>query len=418
MAEPRMGSPALEARPADTAGLTKHGAPATAMAMANSERSTDLVHVLFIIDQLCEAGGAERMLLHTIRLLPKDRFRCSLIAFKLDPDVALFRTLPCPHQILPLRRTYDWNAIVTARKIREFIRRNNVQIVHTMHETSDLWAGLVAKLSGVPILVSSRRDMGILRSAKHRYAYRWMNRFFDHVLTVSEEVRRLCLAEDRIAEGRVTTLYNGLELPNVPPGTGQLRTLLALHPSSRIVVTVGHVRPIKGLDVLVESAALVVRDFPDAVFLVVGRTPNSDYYQAIKARIAQLGIQGNILFFGETEHIPAILSECDIFFLPSRSEGFSNALIEAMACGLPGVATRVGGNAEAIEEGASGYLFESEDSALAAQRILELLRNRDKATRMGARGREIVEQRFTAEVMIRQLTGCYERLLARSRRGQ
>src|SRR5205823_2281730 len=150
-------------------------------------------HILFVIDQLCEAGGAERMLLNIVRRLPRDKFRCSLATFKLDSRVPLFSKMPCPVHVFPLRRTYNWNAIKMAFQLRKLIRSQGVVVVHTFFETSDLWSSVVAKMSGCPILISSRRDMGILRSAKHQLAYRLINWLFDRVLTVSEEVRSFCI---------------------------------------------------------------------------------------------------------------------------------------------------------------------------------------------------------------------------------
>jgi glycosyltransferase involved in cell wall biosynthesis len=372
------------------------------------------VHVLFIIDQLCEPGGAERMLLSTIRLLPSAHFRCSLMTFKIDTNVELFKELPCPLILLPLRRTYDWQALKTAKQIRKFIREEHVQIVHTFHETSDLWAGLVAKMSAPVALVSSRRDMGILRSAKHNVGYRLMNSKFDLVLTVSEEVRQFCIGKDALPPEKVATLWNGLELDKIPSRSGAvgLRSILEVEPATPIIATVGHVRRVKGFDVLVETAGIVTKKFPQAVFLIIGRNSESEYSRQLAARITELDIQRNVRFFGESEKISSLLNMCDIFFLPSRSEGFSNALIEAMACSLPCVATRVGGNAEAIEEGRSGFLVENEDARAAADRIVSLLEEPSKAKTMGLAGRETVAHKFTADAMIDRLTQHYGRLLS------
>jgi glycosyltransferase involved in cell wall biosynthesis len=371
-------------------------------------------HVLFVIDQLCESGGAERMLLNTIRLLPPERYRCSLITFKIDASLELFRNLPCPHQVFPLRKTYDWNALQTALKLREFIETENVQIVHTFHETSDLWAGVISKLGRHrPALVSSRRDMGILRSPKHRVGYRMLSSLFDLVLTVSEKVRVFCIQQDHLSPEKVVTLYNGLELENIPDAAERrnLREALHVDPAVPIIVTVGHIRQVKGIDVLVETAAKVTRKFPNVLFLVIGRNCDPGHFQSIDARISELGIQKNVLFMGESEKILSLIQACDVFFLPSRSEGFSNALIEAMACCLPCVATRVGGNDEAVQEGSSGYIVENEDAQAAAEALETLLREPLKAKAMGAAGRRIVEQRFTASVMIHKLMECYGGLL-------
>jgi len=371
------------------------------------------VHILYVIDQLCEAGGAERALLKIIQLLPRERFRCSLITFKIDETLDLFRELPCPHLVFPLGRTYDLNALQTARKIRKFIRDEEVRIVHTFHETSDLWGGLVSYMKGGPALVSSRRDLGILRRPKHNLAYRLMNSRFDLVLTVSEEVRRFCIRMDHVSEHKIVTLYNGIEMSRISQVNGleNLRSSLEIAPRAPVILTVGHIRRVKGIDVLVETAAKVVREFPNAIFLVIGRNSDPVHFLQIEARIAQLGIRSSIRFLGESENILSFHTMGHVFFLPSRSEGFSNALIEAMACGLPCVATRVGGNAEAVEDGRNGFLIESEDAASAADRILRLLRDPAAAKEMGAAGRKIVAEKFSAEAMIGQLVQHYDRLL-------
>ena len=198
-------------------------------------------------------------------------------------------------------------------------------------------------------------------------------------------------------------------------GAGELRASLRLEPTAPVVTTVGNIRRVKGIDILVETAAKVLRQFPNAVFLVIGRNSEPLHFQEIEERIAALGIKEKVRFLGESENIFPLLKMSDVFFLPSRSEGFSNALIEAMACGLPCVATRVGGNSEAVKDGWNGYLVESEDADASADRILKLLCNPMEAARMGAAGREIVERKFTADVMIQQLTQFYDRLLAEKR---
>ena len=105
------------------------------------------------------------------------------------------------------------------------------------------------------------------------------------------------------------------------------------------------------------------------------------------------------------------LSAADIFVLPSRSEGFSNAIIEAMAASLPVVATNVGGNAEAVEDGVSGFIVPPEDIAALSDAILRMLSNPAKAEEMGASGRERVKDNFTIDAMVHQITNVYASLL-------
>jgi glycosyltransferase involved in cell wall biosynthesis len=392
------------------------GNPREVVQTGNRE-DTALVHVAYFIDQLCETGGAERMLLNTIRLLPKDRFRCSVITFKLDTSLPLFQSLPCPYYVFPLRKTYDWNAFRSSSVIRDFLRRENVEIVHTFHETADLWGGFVSKIGGNRVLVSSRRDMGILRSLKHDIGYRLSNRIVDLVLTVSEEVRRFCIKADGIRPEKTATLYNGLELTkfDLPLGATDLRARLCVDTSTTIIVTVGNIRAVKGIDVLVKAAEIVTRNIPNVLFLIVGRNSDPEYLENVEREIRKVGISRNIRFWGESEEVTSILRQSDIFFLPSRSEGFSNALIEAMACSLPCVATNVGGNGEAVVHEESGYIVANEDAQDAASRILSLISDPKSAQRMGQAGREIVERRFTAGAMISELVGHYDRLLSARR---
>jgi glycosyltransferase involved in cell wall biosynthesis len=129
--------------------------------------------------------------------------------------------------------------------------------------------------------------------------------------------------------------------------------------------------------------------------------------------VRQLDLQRNVRFLGkmENEDVWSLLKLCDVFCQPSRSEGMSNALLEAMACALPCVATAVGGTPEVLEDGRSGYIVPSEDHQAAASRILALLGDPERARTMGQLARLVVKDRFSAQGMIRNMTGTYDQLL-------
>ncbi len=370
-------------------------------------------HILFIIDELCEIGGAERVLFKMIRLLPDDLFRCSLLTFRTNEETD-FAQIHCPVYVLPLKRTYDWNALKVARQMRSFIRREKVSIVHTFFETSDLWAGPIAKLSGCPVLVSSRRDLGILRSRKHTIGYRVLRSLYDSVLTVSPQVREFCIQQDGVDPSKVQTLFNGLEMECVANAAsrGSMRRQMNIPEQVPVITTVGNIRKVKGIDVLVEAAVQVCRRHPSAMFLVVGRKSEAEHCRELENRIASLGLAANFRLLGSREDVFSILRMSDIFCLPSRSEGFSNALIEAMACRLPCVATDVGGNKEVLVHGETGFLVPSEDSNALATALTHLIVDRSLATNMGLRGEKVVQSRFTAEVMMNSLVSIYKDLLA------
>jgi glycosyltransferase involved in cell wall biosynthesis len=116
-------------------------------------------------------------------------------------------------------------------------------------------------------------------------------------------------------------------------------------------------------------------------------------------------------FLGPSRDVFSALKQSDIFCLLSRNEGFSNAVLEAMACGLPCVVTDVGGNREAISEGQTGFLVPSEDAEAAAARILTLIENPECAKQMGQRGRATVQEKFTTDAMVTRLVSLYHGLL-------
>lgn len=385
--------------------------------IAESQAGDERTHVLFIIDELCEMGGAERILLKMVRLLPPDRFRCSILTFRVNQNAPALKHVSCPLHVLPLKKTYDWNALKVARQIRKLVHKEKVSIVHTFFETSDLWAGPIARLSGCPVLISSRRDLGILRSGKHRIGYKLMGRFYDAVLAVSPQVRDFCIEHDGLNPGKVRTLFNGMDTGQVAQSSGrmEMRQEMGIADDIPVITTVGNIRPVKGIDVLVRAAELVCRKYPKALFLVVGRKSEQEYCRELENTISSLGLAGNFRFLGSREDVLALLRMSDVFCLPSRSEGFSNALIEAMASRVPCVVTDVGGNSEVVNHGETGFMVASGDWQDMAARLIYLLDDPTLATEMGLRGEEVVQSRFTTQAMIGELVQIYQELLRQKR---
>ena len=369
-------------------------------------------HILYLIDILWGAGGAEGALARAARLLPKDRYRCTIGTFRLRPGLPMLKDCACPVLEFPIQRVLSAGALREVLRLRAFIRSEKVDIVHTFFQAADLLGGPVAKLSGCPVLISSRRDMGILLSAKHRLAYRLMSRMFDQVQTVSSAVREHTIRTGGIDPARVVTIPNGIEVERVAAAEGgaELRESLAAG-GGPVVLTVGNIRRVKGFDVLIRAAARVVARYPAALFLIAGSVHEPDYERELLALIGQLGLERNVKFLGKTDQAPSLLKACDVFCLPSRSEGMSNALLEAMACGRPSVATRVGGNPVVLEDGRSGFLVENEDDAAVADRILKLLDDPERAREMGETARRVVEERFSAQRMVADMAKMYDRLI-------
>jgi L-malate glycosyltransferase len=249
--------------------------------------------------------------------------------------------------------------------------------------------------------------MGILRTRKHHIAYRLLAWAPDTVFAVSEQVRRYSIEVDRIKPARVQTIYNGLDLGDWAtvhrPAKGEGEFLIA---------TVGNIRRVKGHDVFIRAAATVAEQFPKARFSIAGSVLEPDFFAELQALVQELNLAEKFQFDGEVTNLRQYLSAADMFVLPSRSEGFSNAIVEAMAASLAVVATDVGGNAEAVEDGISGFIVPPDDPDALAAPILGLLSDPPRSLAMGLAGRKLVAEKFTTEAMMNRITAAYAKLLS------
>lgn len=374
----------------------------------NDVSHSTLPHVLLVLDQFPKTlGGGERIVLRLAALLPKYGYRVSILTFFVHPECAGLASPPCPIYVLPLQRTYDLTAFRAALELRRFLRLQRIQIVQTFFESSDIWAGFVTKMTSNAKLIWSRRDMGILRTRKHQIAYRLLAGVPDAVFSVSEQVRRHCIEVDRIDPARVHTIYNGLDLADSDAVGRPVKA-----PGEVRVTTVGNIRRVKGHDIFIKAAALIQSQFPGISFSIAGEVLEQDYFTELQTLVRGLNLSDHFHFVGGITDTQKHLAEADVFVLPSRSEGFCNAIVEAMAASLPVVATDVGGNAEAVRDGVTGLIIPPEDPAALSAAVIRLLSDPLQATAMGIAGKSRAAEMFTTEAMMGRIVATYKQLLA------
>lgn len=370
--------------------------------------SPSLPHILLLLDQFPRSlGGGERIALRMASLLPAYGFRVSILTFSVHPESAVLTTpAPCPVYLLPLERTYDLQALRSALALGQFLRTQQVRLVQTFFESSDLWGGLVVKTLSRARLVWSRRDMGILRQRKHRVAYRWLRALPDAVFAVSERVREYTIAVDGVAPGRVQTIYNGLDVPAAAPEPTRPAAERRAAGAARIV-SLGNIRPVKGFDVLLRAARTVLDRLPQTTFEIAGEVLEPEHFAELGALAASLGLVDSVRFVGGVQDTAAFLIGADLFVLPSRSEGFSNAIVEAMAASLPVVATDVGGNAEAVATGVTGLIVPAGDPEALAAAMLALLLDPERLAANARAGRQRVLEHFSTGAMMGRIVSFY-----------
>jgi glycosyltransferase involved in cell wall biosynthesis len=300
-----------------------------------------------------------------------------------------------------LKKIYDLEGLKAIFKMIK-IARQRISVLISYHDSSDFMGFLVSILAGIPI-VSNRRDMGFKLKPRHIWLYRFINRSFDQITTVSSAVKEVVVKTQWAKPSSVIVIPNGVD--SFPDGDRSLEKLCGIEFDAGClnICCLGNIRSIKGQKDLVDAAALVIRRFPSVRFFFVGKCDvDRSYYDSIERRVKKLGLEKVVQFTGEISpsHIPWVLASMDISVLPSLSEGMSNTLLESMSAGKPVVATAVGGNPELVQHGKTGYLVPPGDPKSMAEALLRLLANPGLRHEMGLEGRYRAQSMFSATKMV------------------
>jgi glycosyltransferase involved in cell wall biosynthesis len=303
------------------------------------------------------------------------------------------------------------NGMYQVLRLALFLRRGGFSIVHT----HDLYANMLgipaAAIARVPIIISSRRDLGHL--AWYQGGRRaWMRRLQGLsavVLTNAAAIRESLIAEDHFPRDKVRVIHNGVDFERFAQTGGHRDWLLPGTEGEKWIVLVGNMLgDVKGHPYAIAAAPAILREFPKTRFVFVG---DGQARQELERQVAQSGLDRHFSFLGRRNDVARILACCDIAMLPSKAEGLPNAILEYMAAGLPTVASQVGGNAELIEEGKTGLLIPPADSSALANALLRILRDTDLAEKLGKSARQYVASHFSFERLVKNTDELYTELL-------
>jgi glycosyltransferase involved in cell wall biosynthesis len=386
----------------------------------------DKIKILILIDHLYGLGGSERNLLQIITHI--DRRKFSFIICPLDSDDNhIIKELKLKGvKVFPLQvaRIYGLSGLRQAFRLRRILKENEIDIIQTIHFASDVYGTLIAKWSGVPVIISSRRDMGYKFVGLMHHNPGWhlllmrrvLNKHVQKFISVSEKVRQTISESENIPLDKIVTIYNSIDITNFPDrcDRNNLAKQIGLDPQAPIIGTIANLRPIKGLEYFIHAAGTVIKSSPSCQFIVVGYEGSNGepeiehYYKKLLQLCRDLGLTTNFYFLGYAENSAPLVSMMDIFVLPSLSEGFSNSLLEAMAAKKAVIATDVGGNREALGNNESGILVPPKDAESLAQAITKLLKNENFRYELGKKARERIVRLFTIERMIQTFEDLYE----------
>jgi glycosyltransferase involved in cell wall biosynthesis len=250
-------------------------------------------------------------------------------------------------------------------------------------------------MAGVAVRIANRREIDPANSPAHialqRAAYACA-----HVVVANCRAAADRLAAERVPSSRIRVVPNGVDVAAHAGRTHEAPI--------RRIVTIANLRKEKAHEVLFEAVPIVLQRCPDAEFIIAGDGPRRLELERVAAA---LGIGSRVRFIGHVDDVASLLASSDMFVLPSRSEAFPNSLIEAMAAGLPIVATRVGGILELVENQRTGVLVQPDNPRALGHAILDLIQWCSHAARFGRAARAEVESRYSWDTMISSFERLY-----------
>lgn len=372
-----------------------------------------------MVDTLLAGGGAERIALKIATRLDRRRFapvfcvtrRASVDAYDEGRRLLVEAEVP----FLGLERGSKLD-LRPWKLLRDHIRADRTAILHTHMFGSNFWGALTSALVDIPVFVAHEHSWSYANDPVRKLLDRHLiARRADAFIAVSAEDRRRMIEIERIPSAKIRLIHNGIAGFSEPGKGGAIREELGIAPQQPVIGIVASLRPEKAIDVAVRAAAEVAREIPDMRMVVAGGGATPSSQTELEELASGLGVGEKIHFLGHRLDAGDVIASFDVALLCSDREGSPLSIMEYMDAGKPVVATAVGGVPDLVVEGETGLLAPPKDPAALARAVIELLRDRDRAIRMGRAGRERRRSMFTIEEMVRQIEDLYEELLARKR---
>lgn len=347
-------------------------------------------------------GGGERHLIDLTNSLAR---RGHDVYAALTPDSPLLSSLsdlPSRNFLgLPLRNSLDVSSALT---ISKFVRSHQIEIIHAHRARDYPLAALAARQNGSARLVITRHVLFPLGRI-HKLVLRRVGR----VIAVSQAVADGLIARGIFARERIAVVHNGIDFKRFE----QMRQHKSDGPGRLCVGIVGELSPIKGQVDFLRAASIISSTRDDVDFIIAGvdASRSGENRSRLERMIEELGLKQRVRITGWADDVAQLLSSFDVFVSASLSESFGIAIIEAMACGVPVVATATGGAQEVIDEDETGRLVPVASAEALAKSIAELLNDRNMRERLATNAQRAVHERFSLAQMVDRTVREYERVL-------
>jgi glycosyltransferase involved in cell wall biosynthesis len=373
------------------------------------------VPVVFVIDNM-GFGGTELNAVRTAERLDRARFDLRVVCIGADgPLSERYRAMGVPVTRIQVRSMYGPTMLSAGLRFVRLLRDEQIRIVHAHDMYSNVFATVWARVAGTPVVIASRRWWHSLPNRKLRLGNAAAFHMAGAVLANSPQVARSVLESTHLPPGRVWTVTNFADDEAFVPLAADLRARQRRAwdvPDDAIVVgCVARLVPVKDHTTLVDAFAEVHAERPNVHLVLIG---DGACRPLLEAQVARLGLASVVTFTGELRGGANHHRAFDISVLNSLSEGFPNTLVEAMAAGVPVVATAVGGNMDAVADGETGLLVPSGRPEALAKALVRLVDSAPLRRAFGDAGRERAMATYRAAPTLRALQAMYDTLLERA----
>ncbi len=364
--------------------------------------------VLFSVREL-HHGGIERDVTNVALHLDRAKW---------EPHVAFFASkgfryhelqaadIPLLH--IPVKSLTSVAAISSAMILRKYIRDHRIAIVHTW-DNSGIYSVPIARLASVRVVLGSQLGHRTLTDKRSLRLVRLTDHLIDAMVVNCEAMRRHLIEDEKYPACRIELCYNGVDASKFSPGD-RPRRVTEVQNASIVVGTVCVLREVKAIDLLQEAFARLRSITTGMKLLVVGSGPELSRLQSNAVR---LGIARDNVFVPSTADVPSYLRSIDIFVSSSRSEAFSNALLEAMACGCSIIGSRVGGTPEMLGNDERGLLFTPGDTTALAHCLERLILDSDLRASLSRKAAAFVSTELSIKRTCECLSAIYEKWMRR-----
>lgn len=378
--------------------------------MFDSNGSATIVRVGLFIDSM-DPGGAETLVLNICERLDKNQYQPVVLHFGNEWLTRNLEKQGIEQVIVPFRGLYSKIYLIPLFSILFglFLRKLKIDILHSHLYGAVVGAAIATFVFRISHVGTLHDIYTIVDDGKKIHLLNVALRLGVRLVFVSGEMKRFYLDNGLRDHRNIRVIYNGTALDEDDSAAGR-RAVLDFMPTRdrHILISVGRLVDIKGHDIILRSIPLIRDDIrPD--LLVVGAGPMLD---DLRAQAVSSGVGERVFFLGHRDDVGALLSCSDIFLLTSYSEGLSCSILEAMAAGLPVIATDVGSNKELVEDKVTGFLIPPGDPETLSETIINLISDEGMMKRMGRKGYQKVVEKFTLRQMVLNYCELYNRLIS------